>query len=278
VNGRGGDERVIVVVKKKMRRGGHHGGSWKVAYADFVTAMMAFFLVMWIVGMESDVKDSVQGYFNNPVGFRQGYGGGASPLSSGSSPLEGPRDRMPHFLREVEERRFETARREILEGLEDPIDRGDMGPAVEVAVTAQGLRIELREREGGDTSFPFGSDAVRPAAVRALRVVAGALESLPNPIVVEGHTDAIQYGSGAYTNWELSADRANAARRVLVGAGIASERFQEVRGYADRRLLVPEDPLDASNRRVSVLVPFSAPEEGALGPDGPGGRGEVGGL
>lgn len=267
----GSDDRIVIVVKKRSRRGGHHGGSWKVAYADFVTAMMAFFLVMWIVGMESDVKDLVQGYFNNPVGFRRGFAGGVNPVSIGSSPLDGPLDRMPRFVRQVEERRFELARDRILEGI-GTLSDGE-APTVWVDVMEGGLRIELREREGTPTSFAFGSDAVRPGMAQALAVVARSLAELPNPLIVEGHTDATAYGSTEYTNWELSVDRANAARRVLVRSGLDSGRIAEIRGYGERRPLDPSDPLAAANRRVTVLVPFSTePEPSAVDITGDGRR------
>lgn len=259
-HGGGSDDRIVIVVKKRSRRGGHHGGSWKVAYADFVTAMMAFFLVMWIVGMESDVKDLVQGYFNNPVGFTRGYAGGVNPASVGSSPLDGPLDRMPRFVREVEQRRFEGARDQILEGV-GGLSSEDT-PAVWVDVVEQGLRIDLREREGEPTSFPFGSDTVQPGMARALEIVARSLAELPNAVVVEGHTDSRPYGSDDYTNWELSVDRANAARRVLVRAGLSADRIVEVRGYADTRLLDPGAPDAPANRRVTVLVPFSTDPDG----------------
>lgn len=261
------DDKIVIVVKKKARRGGHHGGSWKVAYADFVTAMMAFFLVMWIVGMDSDVKDLVQGYFNNPVGFRRGYAGGSTAISVGSSPLDGPLDRMPRFVRQLEERRFDAAREEILEGIE-PQPGDPMGPAVWVDVLEDGLRIELRERDGGGTTFAFGSNRVRPGMERALDVVAEALTKLPNDVVIEGHTDATAYGSEAYTNWELSVDRANAARRVLVARGLVPNRIVEVRGYADRRPVDANNPFAASNRRVTILVPFSDVDAGGS-PRGP---------
>ena len=275
-HGGGPDDRIVIVVKKRSRRGGHHGGSWKVAYADFVTAMMAFFLVMWIVGMESDVKDLVQGYFNNPVGFRRGFAGGVNPTSVGSSPLDGPLDRMPRFVRDVEQRRFEGARDRILEGVGGLSE--DETPVVWVDVVEQGLRIDLREREGAPTSFAFGSDAVQPGMARALEVVAGSLSELPNPVIVEGHTDALAYGSEDYTNWELSVDRANAARRVLVGAGLSADRVVEVRGYADRRPLDPGDPVAPANRRVTVLVPFSTnPDEASESDSAPASVGDAAG-
>jgi chemotaxis protein MotB len=250
------DRKVIIVYRKKKTHGGHHGGSWKVAYADFVTAMMAFFLVMWIVGMESDVKDLVQGYFNNPVGFRRAYGAGLDPLSQGSSPLPSELQRIPLFVRQVQERQFDTVRGSILRDLEEMSGLGDLRTQVEVVVTAEGLRVELREDGEGETFFMLGSNEVRPAARRVLAVIGTNLEVLPNHIIIEGHTDAAAYGSDRYSNWELSVDRANAARRIMVESGLDAGKVEEVRGYADRQLLTPDSPYSPSNRRVTVLIPY----------------------
>jgi chemotaxis protein MotB len=251
-----GNERIVVVYKKKKGGGRHHGGSWKVAYADFVTAMMAFFLVMWIVGMESDVKDLVQGYFNNPIGFRKAYGAGLDPVSQGSSPIESDLHRMPLFIRQVQERRFGAVRDDIERDLRSLTESDDFGPQIEVVVTPDGLRIELREGPDGETFFATASDEVKPAARRALGVIGRNLEGLPNHVVIEGHTDAAGYGSATYTNWELSVDRANAARRLMVEGGLDPGKVQEVRGYADRDLFSPEAPLDPANRRVTILIPY----------------------
>lgn len=250
------DNNVVIVVKKVKKSSGHHGGSWKVAYADFVTAMMAFFLVMWIVGMESDVKDLVQGYFNNPVGYRRAFGAGMDPLSQGSSPLTNELRNMPLFVRQVEERRFNAVRDQIMLELEGLSGEEAAGSQVEVVVTPDGLRIELREGAGGETFFSRGGAAVTPSAEAALRIVAENVATLPNRLVIEGHTDAASYGSDSYTNWELSADRANAARRVLVTSGLTDARVAEVRGYADRQPLLPGDPYGPANRRVTILIPF----------------------
>ncbi len=261
MSGGGSDDRVVIVVKKAKKHHGHHGGSWKVAYADFVTAMMAFFMVMWIVGMESDVKDLVEGYFNNPIGFRQTFGAGQDPTSRGATPLPTELQRIPLFVRRVEERRFKAIRDEILKELEDASGPEAFSAQVDVVVTPDGLRIELREGPGGETFFQSGSDAVKPAAREALRVVTQNIQGLPNHLVVEGHTDAASYGSGSYSNWELSVDRANSARRLLIEFGLAESRIQEVRGHADRELLVPDAPQDPSNRRVTILIPYLQPED-----------------
>jgi chemotaxis protein MotB len=254
-----GDDKIVIVVKKAKKHKGHHGGSWKVAYADFVTAMMAFFMVMWIVGMESDVKDLVEGYFNNPVGFRQAFGAGLDPVSRGSTPVPSPLENMPVFVRAVEARRFNAVRDQILRDLEGVAGSEDFGSQVEVIVTPDGLRIELREGPSGETFFTFGSDDVKPAAREALSVISANVSGLPNPVVIEGHTDSATYPSVDYTNWELSVDRANAARRILVEFGMRADRVKEVRGHADRDLLVPDDPLNPSNRRVTILIPYLVP-------------------
>lgn len=250
------DNNIVIVVKKRKKKGGHHGGSWKVAYADFVTAMMAFFLVMWIVGMDSDVKDVVEGYFNNPIGFRQAYGSGITPVSQGSTPLPLELARMPMFVRQVEQRRFNAVREQIIEELEGVAGGDEFGSNVEVLVTPDGLRIELREGPSGETFFLSGSDGIQPAALEALRVIGTNLQDLPNDLIIEGHTDAQPYGNSSYTNWELSVDRANAARRLLIGFGLPEARIAEVRGHADRQLLLMNAPLDPANRRVTILIPY----------------------
>lgn len=250
---------IIIVKKKVVRGGGHHGGSWKVAYADFVTAMMAFFLVMWIMGMDSDVKDLVQGYFNNPIGHRRAFGAGVNPVSQGTTPIPSQFERMPLFVRQVEERRFNAIRDGILNELEGLTGAEEFGSQVEAVVTPDGLRIELVEGEQGGTFFELGSDRVQPAAEVALRVVAGRIGGIPNPVVIEGHTDAAMFGGNGYSNWELSVDRANAARRLLESQGLSAGRVREVRGLADRHLRIADDPLDPANRRVTILIPYLDP-------------------
>jgi chemotaxis protein MotB len=252
----------IIIVKKKGTGGhGHHGGSWKVAYADFVTAMMAFFLVMWILGMDENTRKAIEGYFSNPIGFKKGYSSGSSPMSSGSSPASVQRQSVQLALRRLQETRFQNASALLRARLDSSAALGGLRGKVEISVTKDGLRIELIEGGRGDTFFPFGSAVMRDEAKRALQLIAAELVGIENPIVIEGHTDAAQYARRDYTNWELSADRANAARQLLEQLGIPSERIVEVNGLADRRLRLPSYPLDPSNRRISILLPFlSAPE------------------
>jgi chemotaxis protein MotB len=251
------EQKVIVVRKKKSGGHGEHGGAWKVAYADFVTAMMAFFLVMWIMGMDQGVKDMVEGYFSNPVGFKKNFSGGNNPVASGSDPTSLDLKRAILMTRDHQRKRFEQTAEEIRSKMEGAgLIRG-MDAAVEVVVTEQGLRIELMETGEGETFFDKASAHLKPALRSVLALVAPELHALPNDVVVEGHTDALPFRGGPhYTNWDLSSDRANAARRVLAESGLGEGRVTEVRGYADRELKNPDDPLDPRNRRISVLLPF----------------------
>jgi chemotaxis protein MotB len=249
------------IIIRKIKKGGHahHGGSWKVAYADFVTAMMAFFMVMWILGMDEQTRKAVEGYFSNPAGFKKGYGSGASPLASGNSPARMAENQVRLIVHRAEARAFNEVADHIRARLDSA--KGELGTAhFEVSVGDQGLRIELIETNAGDNFFARGSATMRPAAHTALTLIAAELRALGNPVVVEGHTDAAMYADSAtYTNWELSSDRANAARRVLEGAGLQGNRIVEVRGYADTHLRNPENPMAAENRRISILLAFSQP-------------------
>ncbi|HEX5581680.1 MAG TPA: flagellar motor protein MotB [Gemmatimonadaceae bacterium] len=253
------DKRPVVVIrKKKVVGGGHHGGSWKVAYADFVTAMMAFFLVMWIVGMDDQTKQAIEGYFSNPVGYKKGYSAGASPLSSGNSPATVRKPPLRLVIRAYEQKVFAQVSQRLESRLDSAQAALGFSTHVEVALTEQGLRIELIEGGRGDTFFALGSARMTATASTALEIIASELRDLGNAIVIEGHTDAVSYGASAnYTNWELSADRANAARRVLERGGIARERIAAVRGLADRKLRNRDDPHDPANRRISILLPFT---------------------
>jgi chemotaxis protein MotB len=255
------------IIIKKVKKGGHahHGGSWKVAYADFVTAMMAFFMVMWILGMDENTRKAVEGYFSNPAGFKKGYGSGKSPLSSGASPAKMADAQVRLIVHRAEEEAFSKTANRIKGRLDSA--RASLGAAnFEVSVSENGLRIVLVESAQGETFFARGSVEMKPAARIGLSLIARELAVLRNPVVLEGHTDAATYGSNnGYTNWELSSDRANAARRVLEAEGLDPKRVAEVRGYADTHLRRPEDPLSPENRRISILLPFSkmksTPEE-----------------
>jgi chemotaxis protein MotB len=250
--------KIIVKKVRKKGHGGHHGGSWKVAYADFVTAMMAFFMVMWILGMDESTRKAVEGYFSNPVGMKKGYSAGASPVSSGNSPGQIRTSTIRLVTRTIEEQHFRQIAKDIQTRIASADGLRSVAANIRIVVTEQGLRIELVEGQDGETFFAFGSARLKPAAAAALLVIGDGLKAADAPIVVEGHTDSAPFGSDGYSNWELSADRANAARRQLKVAGVPDQRIREIRGYADHDLRDPDHPLDPGNRRISILLPFTA--------------------
>jgi chemotaxis protein MotB len=241
----------VIIIKKKGGHGhGHHGGAWKVAYADFVTAMMAFFLVMWIVGQDKPTKAAIAGYFRDPGAFQQtgrgvlpgaesGVAGGPAAAGASNLDLKDALQKAAEHLREVIEAHPSFA------GLKDRI---------EIKVSDEGLRIELREAPN-DGFFASGSAAMKPETVELLTVIATELKQLGHKVAVEGHTDSVPYAStDGYSNWELSSDRANAARRVMQQGGIPQQQVEEVRGFADTHPRYPEKPADAGNRRISIVV------------------------
>src|SRR5205814_1864233 len=195
---RGSDRPIIVVRKRRHAHAGHHGGAWKVAYADFVTAMMAFFMVMWIIGMDQHVRDSIEGYFSNPVGFKKGYTAGKSPLSSGSSPGTVQTASIRMIARASEERDLTDAGNKIQQKLE-AAGLSAVGQDIEIVKTSTGLRIELAENATGDQYFATASAAMTDRMQQTLTLIAQELGPLLNPIILEGHTDAAPY-SGGYSN------------------------------------------------------------------------------
>lgn len=243
---------VRIIVKKKRGHGGHHGGAWKVAYADFVTAMMALFIVLWIVGQSDAVKQAVSAYFKDPGVFESGRGGSVLQGSTGSAP--NPTTDVSSEIEKLkaEAKKLETEIRSNPE-FEKFIDK------IEITVTREGLRIELLENSTG-LFFDVGSAKLKPETVKLLRLVAIEVGHLKNKVMIEGYTDARPYVNPDYTNWELSADRANAARRILEQNGVGKGQIVQVRGFADRNLKHPEKPLDFGNRRVSILVATTEPK------------------
>ncbi|MGA2218261.1 MAG: flagellar motor protein MotB [Terracidiphilus sp.] len=235
----------IIVIKKKGGHGGHHGGAWKVAYADFVTAMMSLFIVLWLMGSSEKVKHAVAGYFNDPKGT--GALLGTTMTGTGSTVSQVVNDNLQKLKEKLEE---EIRAKKELEKL---------AKQIEITITPEGLRIELIEDKNG-TFYQSGSARLSDSGQELLALLAGELKKLPNSLLLEGHTDATQYSTDAdYSNWELSADRANSARRLLQQDGVRTDQVTQVRGYADQLLRVKNNPLDPSNRRVSILVKNSEP-------------------
>ena len=265
----GKDRPIIIIKKRKKAHAAHHGGSWKVAYADFVTAMMAFFMVMWLLSMDQKMKDAIEGYFSNPVGFKKGFSAGTNIISSGNSPAGEIKPPLRILIRRAEDKKFNDLAKDLRTRLNSSPDLRALGAHIEAVTTTSGLRIELIETGSGQTFFHNGSAQMTPITVAALRLIGAELSELQTPIVIEGHTDSQQFGANAaYTNWELSSDRANAARRMIEASGVDPSRIVEVRGMADRDLRVPSNPMDPANRRISILLPFTV-GPGETGPGDP---------
>jgi chemotaxis protein MotB len=233
------DKRPIIVIKKISGHGGHHGGAWKVAYADFVTAMMALFIVLWLLNSSVKVKKAVAGYFNDPR---------SSQKESGAQNV-GDAENLP-----VDKQNVEKLKERIQKAIQNQKDLDKLGKQIEITITPEGLRIELMEGKNS-TFFQSGSVELSPTGQELVGMLAGQLKPLPNKLLLEGHTDAQPYSPDAkYTNWELSADRANSARRLLQQDGVGKDQISQVRGYGDQMLRVKNDPLDPSNRRISLIV------------------------
>jgi chemotaxis protein MotB len=255
-----GEAPVIRIIRKKSGGGGHHGGAWKVAYADFVTAMMAFFLVMWIVGLSKPTREAIAAYFKNPTLFNKG--GGHQPLGNGDTgPQAKPKPVMPITDNSSMEAQFKLKADSILKELKKRPEFQALQDSVQVHLTNEGLRIELIEKRSS-LFFDTGSARLKPTTIRLLQLIAQQLKELKNPIVIEGHTDSHPLdGANGYSNWELSADRANAARRAMDEHGLRPGQIICVRGYADHKLLRQDDPYHFSNRRVSILVAYTGAGE-----------------
>ena len=243
----------IIVIKKKGGHGGHHGGAWKVAYADFVTAMMALFIVLWLMVSSTKVKKAVAGYFNDPKGTAGLLG--TTMTGTGETVTAASSDNMQKLKEKLE---AEIKANKALEKLSKQI---------EITITPEGLRIELLEDKNG-TFYQSGSAHLSDSGQQLLTLLGTELKTLPNNLLIEGHTDATPYSNDAnYGNWELSADRANSARRLLQQDGVRQDQVTQVRGYADQLLRVKNNPTDPSNRRISILVKNSTgppPDMGAI--------------
>jgi len=238
-----------IIIKKKVSHGGHHGGAWKVAYADFVTAMMALFIVLWLMNTSKPIQDAVSGYFKDPSGTSKKVGSDVAgpPVKSAAETKENMEDLKKQLEKAISEvPNFDKFKNHIV-----------------MTVTNEGLRIELTESAKG-TFFDMGSAKITGDSVELISTLAEQIGKLPNRLAIEGHTDSTPYGLGAtYTNWELSSDRANAARRLMQAHDVRSDQVTQVRGFADQRLRKPESPTDPSNRRISIIVLYvpTKPEE-----------------
>ena len=294
------------IIIKKKKAGGHapHGGAWKVAFADFATAMMAFFMVMWLMAAASDPqKKAIAGYFNDAGGGLVGPGGAntgviqfdhpqTSPEAMRPPPIlnstsggeneqsngEGTEHPSPVQLTDDQMReQFEKQETENLaklkQELENELAKSDsvlreLRDQIIIDYTGLGLRVQIVDKEQRPM-FDIGSARMKTYSLDVLEALGPLLNSVENRISVTGHTDAVSYGSGAaYSNWELSTDRANAARRALVSGGYPDAKFVTVQGMGSAAPYKPEAPTDPVNRRIAILVLKKSVEEALLGKQG----------
>jgi chemotaxis protein MotB len=239
-------KRPIIIIKKKAAHGGHHGGAWKVAYADFVTAMMALFIVLWLMNSSKQLQEAVGGYFKDPTGTSRKVG--TNQAGSGEN-----------FA--LTKQNMAQLKEQLQKSIKQITNFDKLKNQIQMTVTSEGLRIELLETSNG-TFFDSGSPVLNSDGKDLLLALSQELGKLPNNISIEGHTDAKPYsGRADYGNWELSTDRANAARRIMQENGLRENQISQVRGYADQKLRVPSNPLEPSNRRVSLIVQYIVKDE-----------------
>ncbi|MGQ0528178.1 MAG: flagellar motor protein MotB [Alphaproteobacteria bacterium] len=280
----------VIVIKKIKKGGGHHGGAWKVAYADFVTAMMAFFLLLWLLNVTTDEqKNAISNYFDpthpkvsDSSSGAGGVMGGLSMSTQGSmatniqDPATPPRPSRPpagdttkmkklpdskptvekakEVMRREEEKKFKDTEAQIKKAIQEDPELAALAKNLIVDMTPEGLRIQIIDQEG-KPMFASGSADMYETTRKLIEKVGKIVEKLPNELSVRGHTDSVPYGTDAkYTNWELSTDRANASRRVILQSGVPVTRLNNVVGKADTEHLIKDNPKDARNRRISIIL------------------------
>jgi chemotaxis protein MotB len=280
------DKKLQPIIIKRIKKTGHaaHGGAWKIAYADFVTAMMAFFLLMWLLGSNSSGElKGIASYFNTPVkvSLMGGSGagnsnsilpGGGRDLSASSGQVDGgDAERAAKLMgaqmaraeqARRDEARMEALQRKLVNAIMSNPNLAEYASQIELEKTVDGLHIQIVD-EQNRPMFDAGSALVKPYMREILRAIGVALGDVENRIALAGHTDATPYGSGyrGYSNWELSADRANASRRELVAGGLPDDKLLRVEGLASSQLRTPDAPNDPVNRRISIVVLTQEAEE-----------------
>ncbi len=271
------DDKAPIIIIKKVKKvaGGHHGGAWKVAYADFVTAMMAFFLLMWLLSMTDEAtKKGLAQYFAPRVisGATSGAGGllGGQVISEEGARNDDEEDideenkRIEVDKRSGEEqiatldKEDEESFKETMEDIADEIAKNEalekLKESLVIDMTHEGLRIQIIDREG-KPMFKAGRATPLPHTIEFIKAITEVIKTLPNEISLRGHTDASGYkGDAIYTNWELSADRANTTRRIMKRSKFPTNQFKDVQGRADRDLFDALDPLAVANRRVTIML------------------------
>jgi chemotaxis protein MotB len=291
------------IIIKRVRKAGHahHGGSWKVAFADFATAMMAFFLLLWLLGATDEKqKGAISEYFNNPSTLQgasqvpapssiQGPGGSSTSMIKLGGGMELHRDAAPardkvapspgaqvdvtpeaskgDSEEELDHIRLDALLKELQKAMDERESLAQFKDQILLDVTPEGVRIQIIDHERR-SMFPSGSAALEAFSSDILRELAGIVANVPNRISISGHTDIRPYVKPNYSNWELSADRANAARRALVAGGLPSEKIGRVVGLSSSALLDPEAPDSAINRRISIVVMNKQTEDAIIHENG----------
>jgi chemotaxis protein MotB len=257
-------QKIIIKKVKKVSGEGAHGGSWKVAYADFVTAMMAFFLLLWLITMTSQEKRAqLSNYFKFFSLFKES---GSSYMGQSSEMFKMPSDmkmRVPKETQGAAMTKPEQFKESIKQAIEQKL--GDIKDQIMVDVFEGGVRIQLVDKEG-KPMFDLGSSKPTPLASRIMQVIGENIKNLPNPVSVEGHTDSLAYKSSSYGNWELSTERALAAKKQLEDYGLNPNRLTRVAGYADTVPFIKENSEDPRNRRISIILLFPESEKQPAAP------------
>jgi chemotaxis protein MotB len=288
-----GEQPIVIKKVKKVVGGGHHGGAWKVAYADFVTAMMAFFLLMWLINTTSpEQKRGIADYFapasvsettsgsggilsGTALGDDGAKGSGSAEImeakapespnpADGKSEAASPNENaaaseaMREALQKREEAAFASAAQSLRQALQDMPELAELSKNIIVDETPEGLRIQLVDQEGR-SMFNEGQTQPNPRARLLLGAVAKVINQLPNRISVYGHTSTNSNGSKADGDWPLSASRADASRRILQGSGVDPDRIYQVSGKANSEPLYPDDPTLPGNRRIAIVLLREAP-------------------
>ena len=290
---------IIIKRVKKVVGHAHHGGSWKVAYADFVTAMMAFFLLLWLLNVTTDEQKKGIADFFSPASLSKSSSGAGGMLGGQSLIVDGSRvsdagavsvvlevappesqaeseqkadpneEDLAKKIAEREAEAFRQAEASLRTAIRESPEAAELARHLIVDMTPEGLRIQLIDQEN-ESMFPTGSAVMNERARNLVKTVAKVVEKIPNKLSLSGHTDALAYRSeNGYSNWELSTDRANASRRALVEAGVPAVRFRLVSGKADQEPLVVENPLAPSNRRISLVLLRDEPAKAAAESPGP---------
>ena len=285
------EERVRPIIVKKIKKGGggHHGGAWKIAYADFVTAMMAFFLLMWLLGSTSKAqKEGISDYFKTPLkvammgGTSVGAsdtlikGGGGKDFTKKSGQVkkvDGPDGKKTAIdaetakkaLEQEEKAKLEELKKKIEKAIEDSPNLSKFKNQLLLDITSEGLRVQIVD-EQNRAMFNSSKAELQPYAKQILQELGQMFNGVTNKISLSGHTDATPYPNGekSYSNWELSSDRANASRRELVAGGMDETKLLRVVGLSSASLFNKENPFDATNRRISIIIMNKQAEENAL--------------